>query len=58
MAALLKLVPESQVTFGSDYPYVPIDAQLAALGKLGLSSSAMRAIESGNARRFIPGIPA
>jgi predicted TIM-barrel fold metal-dependent hydrolase len=58
MAALLKLIPESQVTFGSDYPYVPIDTQVAALGKLGLSDSTVRAIYSGNARRFIPGMPA
>jgi predicted TIM-barrel fold metal-dependent hydrolase len=58
MAALLKLIPESQVTFGSDYPYVPIDTQVAALGKLGLADSTLRAIYSGNARRFIPGIPA
>ena len=58
MAALLKLVPESQVTFGSDYPYVPIDTQVAALGKLGLADSALQAIKSGNARRLMPGIPA
>lgn len=58
MAALLKLVPETQVVFGSDYPYVPIDTQVTALRQLGLASSTVRAIESGNARRFIPGLPA
>ena len=54
MAVLLKLVPSSQVVFGTDYPYVPIDTQAAALGKLGLSSSQIRGIESGNAKNLIP----
>jgi len=58
MAALLKLVPESQVVYGSDYPYVAMDTQVAALGKLGLADSTLRAIESGNARRLVAGLPA
>jgi predicted TIM-barrel fold metal-dependent hydrolase len=56
MAALLKLVPETQVVFGSDYPYVPIDTQAKALRELGLAESTVRAIESGNARRLLPAI--
>ena len=56
MAALLKLVPETQVVFGSDYPYVPIDTQAAALRQLGLPDGTVRAIESGNARRLIPAL--
>lgn len=54
MAALLKLIPDTQVTYGSDYPYVPMDTQVQALQKLGLSGSQVAAIESGNARRLIP----
>jgi predicted TIM-barrel fold metal-dependent hydrolase len=54
MAALLKLVPETQVTFGTDYPYVPIDTQVEQLHKLGLSAGQVRAIESGNAERLLP----
>jgi predicted TIM-barrel fold metal-dependent hydrolase len=54
MAALLKLIPESQVTFGSDYPYVPIDTQGAALRKLGLPEATVQGIESGNAMNLVP----
>jgi predicted TIM-barrel fold metal-dependent hydrolase len=53
MAALLKLVPPSQVTFGSDYPYFPL-SQLASLRGLGLPDDQVRAIETDNAVRLIP----
>ena len=53
MAALLKLVPVSQVTYGTDYPYFPLD-QNKNLDKLGLSITDVKAIESGNAARLIP----
>lgn len=54
MAALLKVVPDSQVTFGSDFPYFTPAPQAEALEKLGLSAAQVRAIESGNAMRLIP----
>jgi len=54
MAALLKLIPESQVVFGSDYPYVPIDVQAANLRKLGLPEATVLGIESGNAKGLVP----
>jgi predicted TIM-barrel fold metal-dependent hydrolase len=53
MAALLKLVPASQVTYGTDFPYFPLD-QIAGLRHLGLSAEQIRGIESGNAMRLIP----
>jgi predicted TIM-barrel fold metal-dependent hydrolase len=53
MAALLKLVPASQVTYGSDYPYFGLD-QMRDLERLGLDSSDLKAIGSGNAMRLIP----
>ncbi len=56
MAALLKLVPASQVTYGSDYPYVTMNAQVTALRGLGLPSESVRAIESGNAARLLPNL--
>jgi len=54
MAALLKVVPDSQVVFGSDYPYFPPAPQAQALEALGLSAAQVSAIESGNATRLIP----
>ena len=54
MAALLKLVPASQVTYGSDYPYVAMNTQLAALSSLGLPDESLRAIRHGNAERLLP----
>ena len=53
MAALLKLVPVSQVTYGSDYPYFGLD-QMRDLEQLGLDNSDLKAIGSGNAMRLIP----
>jgi predicted TIM-barrel fold metal-dependent hydrolase len=54
MAALLKLVPASQVTYGSDYPYVAMDVQAQALTQLGLDAGALRAIQFENALRLLP----
>jgi predicted TIM-barrel fold metal-dependent hydrolase len=53
MAALLKLTTPSQVTYGTDYPYFPLD-QNKSLQKLGLSAADVQAIESGNAMRLLP----
>jgi predicted TIM-barrel fold metal-dependent hydrolase len=54
MAALLKLVAPTQVLYGSDYPYVAMNTQIAALQALGLGEASLRAIQSGNARRLLP----
>ena len=54
MAALLKVVPDSQVVFGSDYPYFQPAPQAQALESLGLSASQVSAIEHGNATRLLP----
>jgi 6-methylsalicylate decarboxylase len=55
MAALMKLVPPTQVTFGSDYPYFKLN-QIEAVRHLGLLAADLRAIESGNAERLIPSL--
>jgi 6-methylsalicylate decarboxylase len=52
MAALMKLVPVSQITYGSDYPYFPLD-QITNLRQLGLTQEQLRDIGSGNAKRLI-----
>ena len=53
MAALMKLVPASQITFGSDYPYFPLN-QIEVIRQMGLSAADLQAIESGNAARLVP----
>jgi predicted TIM-barrel fold metal-dependent hydrolase len=53
MAALLKLVPVSQITYGTDYPYFPLD-QINNLRKLDLAPADLEAISSGNASRLCP----
>jgi len=53
MAALMKLVPTSQITFGSDYPYFPL-SQIEDIRKMGLPAADLAAIESGNATRLVP----
>ncbi len=53
MAALLKFVPVSQVTYGTDYPYFALD-QTEGLKQLGLSQADLKAIESGNAIKLVP----
>jgi 6-methylsalicylate decarboxylase len=53
MAALLKLVPTSKVTYGTDYPYFGLE-QMKALEQLGLEASDLKAIGSGNAIGLIP----
>jgi 6-methylsalicylate decarboxylase len=53
MAALQKLVPISQLSYGTDYPYFPLD-QINNLRQLGLPQSDLDAIASGNAERLIP----
>jgi predicted TIM-barrel fold metal-dependent hydrolase len=53
MAALLKLVPVSQITYGTDYPYFPLD-QNVSLSQAELSPEDLKAIESLNAMRLLP----
>ena len=57
IAALLKLVPASRVTYGSDYPYFQLD-QIKNLEQLGLDAADLRAIGSENAIKLIPRLKA
>jgi 6-methylsalicylate decarboxylase len=49
----MKLVPISQITYGTDYPYFGL-GQIADLQKLGLSERDLDAIGHENAARLIP----
>jgi predicted TIM-barrel fold metal-dependent hydrolase len=53
MAALLKLVPASQVTYGTDYPYFPLN-QIDSLRQLNLPPADLEAITNGTATRLLP----
>jgi 6-methylsalicylate decarboxylase len=53
MAALLKFVPVSQITYGTDYPYFPLN-QHVNLGQAGLAAADLEAVERGNAMRLVP----
>ena len=57
MAALMKLVPISQITYGTDYPYFPLN-QIDNLRKLNLPPGHLEAIASGNASRLVPRLSA
>ena len=58
MAALLSLVPASQVLFGSDYPYYTVAENVANFAKLVLTDAQRAAIDRGNAERLIPRLKA
>ena len=56
MAALTALIPMSQITYGSDYPYYPLN-QIENLRR-ALSAQDLAAISSGNATRLLPRLSA
>jgi 6-methylsalicylate decarboxylase len=51
-SALRSLIPDSQLLFGSDYPYLPVAGTAVGLAKLGLGPETLRAIERDNAVRL------
>jgi predicted TIM-barrel fold metal-dependent hydrolase len=53
MSALSKVVPISQVLFGSDFPYKGSSVQVAGLHKCGFSPQELKAIERENALRLL-----
>ena len=57
MAALTKLVPVSQITYGTDFPYFPT-GQFENLKQLGFSNADLAAIGSGNAICLLPRLKA
>jgi predicted TIM-barrel fold metal-dependent hydrolase len=53
MSALAKVVPMSQVLFGSDFPYKGSMIQATGLHKCGFSDQDLRAVERENALRLL-----
>jgi predicted TIM-barrel fold metal-dependent hydrolase len=54
MAPLLKLVPTSQILYGSDFPFRSPKATADGMRDLGLGQADLEAIERGNALRLLP----
>jgi predicted TIM-barrel fold metal-dependent hydrolase len=57
VAALTKLVPVSQILFGSDNPFVPLQETARRMKELGLSAAELRAIGRENALALLPNLP-
>ena len=55
---LIKLVPRSQILFGSDSPWGEPGAQLKAIDGLGLDADMVAAIRGNNARQLLPDLRA
>ena len=62
LAAILRLMPTSQLLLGFDFPFMPPATVAPAIASLesfeGLSSDGQQAIASGNARRLLPKVGA
>jgi predicted TIM-barrel fold metal-dependent hydrolase len=54
MAAVLKLWPSTQITYGSDAPFASTTGIVEALAKLDLAPALLQAIHRGNALRLFP----
>ena len=54
LASLTKLVPATQILFGSDYPYRTGEDHVKGLMEYGFNAADLRAIERENALRLIP----
>jgi len=54
LASLTKLIPVSQIVFGTDYPYRTAADHVKGLTDYGFSASDLMAIDRGNALRLLP----
>jgi predicted TIM-barrel fold metal-dependent hydrolase len=54
IAALTKLVPSTQILFGSDHPFVPLHETAKRINELDLTSTDLQAISRDNARALLP----
>ena len=58
LSALTKVVPTSQLLFGSDYPIVPFPISAGPLDHFGFAVGELEAINRGNAERLFPRLKA
>ncbi len=58
LSALTKIVPVTQILFGSDYPIVPFPVSEGPLDHFGFSAADLQAINRGNAERLFPRLKA
>lgn len=58
IAGLRKLVPASNITYGSDYPYFRTAMNTEQLQKLGFTRAELKGIERDNALRLLPKLTA
>jgi predicted TIM-barrel fold metal-dependent hydrolase len=58
LASLLKLIPVSQVVFGTDFPYRTAADHVKGLAEYGFSASDLQAIDRENALRLLPRLKA
>ncbi len=58
LASLLKLIPVSQVVFGTDFPLRTLTDHVKGLADYGFSAGDLRAIERENALRLLPRLKA
>jgi 6-methylsalicylate decarboxylase len=58
LSALTKLIPVSQILFGTDYPAEPMLTTIDPLAQFGLSAEDLHAIDRGNAERLFPQLKA
>ena len=58
LGSLLKLVPVSQVMFGTDFPHRKTAEQIEALSAMQLGAPALDAIFRNNARQLVPRLAA
>ena len=57
IAALTKLVPVTQILFGSDNPFVPLERTAQGMKELDLSAAELQAIGRDNALALLPNLP-
>ncbi len=58
LGAVLRLVGSDRIVFGSDYPFLPIEATLPGLEKFGFSPDDLVRVERTNALRLFPRLAA